>query len=52
MTRGTTKRSIRIPDPLWNEAQAAASERGENLSEVLREALRAYIAEPRAVNPT
>lgn len=43
MSKGTTKRSIRVDDPLWEEAQAAASERGENLSEVIRQALWNYV---------
>lgn len=51
MTRGTTKRSIRIPDPLWNDAQEVAAERGENLSEVLREALRQYVENAKSVSP-
>lgn len=43
MPRGTPIRTVRIPDSLWEEAQAAASERGENLSDVIREALREYV---------
>lgn len=43
MPRGTPIRTVRIPDNLWEEAQAAASQRGENLSDVIREALRQYV---------
>lgn len=39
----TPIRTVRISDSLWEEAQAAASERGENLSDVIREALREYV---------
>jgi len=38
----TPRRTVRI-DSLWEEAQGAASERGENLSDVIREALRQYV---------
>jgi metal-responsive CopG/Arc/MetJ family transcriptional regulator len=40
-------RVIRVPDVLWDEAQAVATERGENLSEILRDALRRYVGENR-----
>lgn len=36
-------RSIRVPDRTWEAAQAKATERGENLSEVIRQALERYI---------
>lgn len=39
----TTQRSIRIPDPLWHAAQTVAAERGDNLSDIIRGALRDYI---------
>ena len=35
-------RSIRIPDRIWQAAQAKADERNENLSEVVRQALTRY----------
>lgn len=35
-------RSVRIPDDIWQAAQAAAAERGESVSEVIRRALRRY----------
>jgi predicted transcriptional regulator len=43
MSKGTTRRTIRVNDELWNEAQETAEAHGDNLSEVLRDALRAYI---------
>jgi predicted DNA-binding protein len=36
-------RAVRVPDDLWEEAQKVAAERGETLSEVIREALKEYI---------
>jgi Mn-dependent DtxR family transcriptional regulator len=36
-------RSIRFPASLWDEAKATADEREENLSDVLRDALRRYV---------
>jgi hypothetical protein len=43
MSKGTPKRSIRIEDGLWNEAQLLAREADDNLSEVIREALTEYV---------
>lgn len=45
MSRGTTHRTIRIEDGLWDAAKATAAERGDNLSEILRQRLRDYINE-------
>lgn len=42
--RGTTLRNIRIDDDLWRAARQVAQDRGETLSEVIRAALRRYIA--------
>lgn len=42
-TPGTPRRTIRVPDELWDAAQAKAEERGENLSDVLRKALERYV---------
>lgn len=42
-TPGTPRRTIRIPDHLWNAASEKAKERGEDLSSVLREALERYV---------
>ena len=35
-------RSVRVSDAVWQAAQAKADERGENLSEVIRQALERY----------
>ena len=42
-TKGTTRHAIRIPDPLWNQARTTAAEHGDNLSEIIRQALVAYV---------
>jgi predicted HicB family RNase H-like nuclease len=39
----TPRRTVRIEDGLWEEAKAAASERGESLSDVIRAALFDYV---------
>lgn len=36
-------RAVRVEDDLWRAAQAKADERGEILSEVIREALKRYV---------
>jgi metal-responsive CopG/Arc/MetJ family transcriptional regulator len=51
VSRGTTHRTVRIEDGLWEEAKAAAAERGENLSDVLRDALRAYVESSASMRP-
>lgn len=43
MSKGTTARNVRISDELWAKAKAAAEERGDNLSEIIRQALTEYI---------
>ena len=43
MSRGTTHRTVRIEDGLWEKARALAAERGESLSDVIRDALRVYV---------
>lgn len=43
MSKGTTRRSIRVEDELWDAAQAKATERGDNLSDIIRDKLRDYI---------
>jgi len=43
MSRGTTHRSVRVEDELWLPAKAQAESEGVNLSDVIRDALRAYI---------
>ncbi len=42
-TPGTPRRSIRVPDELWDAAVAKAEERGETVSDVLRKALERYV---------
>ena len=39
----TPQRTIRIADDLWEKAQAAAAERDETVSDVLRRALERYV---------
>ena len=36
-------RSVKVEDELWDAAKAKAEERGDVLSEVIREALKHYI---------
>jgi hypothetical protein len=36
-------RSIRVPLALWTAAKDKADERGENISDVIREALERYV---------
>jgi hypothetical protein len=40
----TPRRSIRIPDSEWDAAKAIADDNGETLSDVIRAALRRYVA--------
>lgn len=48
MSKGTTHRTVRIEDGLWDAAKTKAEAEGANLSDVIREALRTYVeAEPR-----
>lgn len=35
--------TFRVPPQLWHAAQRRADERGENVSEIIREALKRYI---------
>jgi len=43
MSKGTPHRNIRIPDDLWTQALTLARSRGENLSDIIRQALNQYI---------
>lgn len=44
MPEGEVKhRTFRIPVSEWAEAQAVARDRGESLSQVIRDALRRYV---------
>jgi len=46
MSKGATPlRAVRVDGPLWDAAQAKAAEQGDNLSAVIRDALRKYINE-------
>jgi predicted transcriptional regulator len=40
---GNPARAVRVEDELWNAAKAIAAERGESLSDVMRDALRRYV---------
>lgn len=40
----TPRRTIRVPDAEWDAAKAVADENGETLSDVIRLALRRYVA--------
>jgi hypothetical protein len=45
MSRAPRKpRSVKVEDSLWDAAKAKADERGEVLSEVIRDALKRYVA--------
>ncbi|MDH6282833.1 ribbon-helix-helix protein, CopG family [Prescottella agglutinans] len=44
MSKGTTLRNIRISDELWEAAKLRAEAEGRTVSDVVREALTAYIA--------
>jgi len=43
MSKGTTRRTVRIEDGLWEAAQAKAEANGDNLSDIIRQALRDYL---------
>lgn len=43
MSKGTTRRTVRVDDELWLEAVRVATERGETVSDVIREALTRYV---------
>ena len=38
----TPQRSVRVPDAIWQAAQAEAAERGETVTDVVVRALRRY----------
>lgn len=42
-SKGTTKRGIRIDDPLWAEFQDATTAAGTNPSETIRQLIRDWI---------
>lgn len=39
----TPRRTVRVDDELWHAAQQQAAERGETLSDAIREFLRIYV---------
>ncbi|WP_161951623.1 ribbon-helix-helix protein, CopG family [Mycobacterium ostraviense] len=43
-SRGTQRRSVRIPDQLWTAAAARARAEGVSVSDVIRAALEAYVS--------
>jgi hypothetical protein len=43
VSKGTTHRTVRIEDTLWDAAKTAANERGDNLSDIIRKALQQYV---------
>jgi predicted transcriptional regulator len=43
MSRGTTLRNVRVPDELWDAALTRAQRDDTNLSEIIRQALAAYV---------
>jgi hypothetical protein len=46
MSKGETPlRAVRIDGPLWDEAKETAKKNGDNLSAIIRDALRKYIEE-------
>lgn len=46
MSAGTTRRTVRVEAALWGAAQERAALRGEDMSSVIRAALRSYLEEP------
>jgi predicted transcriptional regulator len=42
-TPGTPRRTIRVPDALWDAAQAKAEEKGTDVSAVIRKALERFV---------
>ena len=47
MTGPTPLRAIRVPDDLWDAALRHAQQRGDTLSDVIRDALRSYLTRQR-----
>ncbi len=40
---GNPARAVRVEDELWKAAQAIAAERGESVSDVIRQCLQRYV---------
>ena len=49
MGEKTKNRVIRVPDTLWDAAKATAAANDTTISDVIRDALKAYVEEPRPV---
>lgn len=43
MTTGQPRRTVRVPDALWEEVRDIALERGETLADVVRRGLERYV---------
>lgn len=43
-TGETPKRTVRVPDAVWDEAKQKAEAEGKNVSDVVNDCLRRYIA--------
>jgi antitoxin component of RelBE/YafQ-DinJ toxin-antitoxin module len=43
VSKGTTRRSIRIEDDLWEEAKAQAESEGLDASDLIRQLLRGWL---------
>lgn len=41
----TPRRSVRVPDPVWEKAKKKATKRGETMSDVIRRVLQQYADE-------
>lgn len=48
----TPRRTVRVPDDVWQPAARKARDNGENVSEVIRRALAAYLRDDPPVEPT
>lgn len=48
----TPRRTVRVPDDVWQPAARKARDNGENVSEVIRRALADYIRDDPAVSTT
>lgn len=52
MSRGTTKRPVRVEDDLWHPAAQAAQAEGTTRAEVMRQALVDLVARHPQTDPT
>lgn len=51
MSRGTKQRNFRAEDELWDKAKEVADRRGDNLSDILRQALETYVKDNQEEQP-